>query len=55
MAIRWGKVGYENEYGTIVTKHEGKRPLGTLKCGWVGNIKMDLTELGCESVRTGLG
>jgi hypothetical protein len=29
-----------------VGKPEGKRPLGRPRCRWVGNIKMDLKEIG---------
>jgi hypothetical protein len=31
-----------NEYGILVGKPEGKRPLGRPRCRWVDNIKMDL-------------
>ena len=31
----------------LVGKPEGKRPLGRPSCRWVGNIKMDLEEVGC--------
>jgi hypothetical protein len=34
-------------YRGLVGKHEGKRPLGRPRCRWVGNIKMDLQEVGC--------
>jgi hypothetical protein len=30
-----------------VGKPEGKRPLGRQRPRWVGNIKMDLREIGC--------
>jgi hypothetical protein len=30
----------------LVGKPEGKRPLGRPRRGWVGNIKMDLREIG---------
>jgi hypothetical protein len=30
-----------------VGKPEGKRPLGRPRRRWVGNIKMELTEIGC--------
>ena len=29
---------------------EGKRPLGRPRCRWKDNIKMDLQEVGCESM-----
>jgi hypothetical protein len=33
-------------YRVLVWKPEGKRPLGTLRRGWDGNIKMDVQEVG---------
>jgi hypothetical protein len=30
----------------LVGKQEGKRPLGRPRCRWVGNIEMDLREIG---------
>jgi hypothetical protein len=35
-----------NEYGFVVGKPEGKRPLGRPRRKWVDNIKMDLREIG---------
>jgi hypothetical protein len=35
-----------NAYRLLVRKPEGKRPLGRPRCRWVGNIKMDLLEIG---------
>jgi hypothetical protein len=35
-----------NAYRILVGKPEGKRPLGRLKCRWMDNVKMDLTEIG---------
>jgi hypothetical protein len=32
-------------YMILVGKPEGKRPLGRLRCRWVDNIKMDLSEI----------
>jgi len=37
-------------YGVLVGKPEGKRPLGRPRCRWLGNIKIDLQEVGCGSV-----
>jgi hypothetical protein len=37
-------------YKIFVRKHEGKRPLGGHRCRWEVNIKMDLREIGWESV-----
>jgi hypothetical protein len=37
-------------YRLFVGKPEGKRPLGRQKCRWVGNIKIDLVEIGCGGV-----
>jgi hypothetical protein len=34
-----------NAYRILVGKPEGKRPLGTRRCRWVYNIKMDLREI----------
>jgi len=31
----------------LVGKPEGRRPLGRPRCRWVGNIRMDLQEVGC--------
>jgi hypothetical protein len=30
-------------YRSLVGKREGKRPLGIPRCGWVDNIRMDLS------------
>jgi hypothetical protein len=35
-----------NAYRILVGKPEGKRPLGRARRRWVGNIKMDLREMG---------
>jgi hypothetical protein len=37
--------GRRNAYRILVGKTEGKRPLGTPRCRWVDNIKMDLREI----------
>jgi hypothetical protein len=37
-------------YRILVGKPEGKRPLGRPRRRWVDNIKMDLRELGWDSV-----
>ena len=34
-------------YRVLVGKPEGKRPLGRPRHRWVGNIRMDLQEVGC--------
>ena len=34
-------------YTVLVGKPEGKRPLGTHRCRWEDNIKMDFQEVGC--------
>ena len=34
-------------YGVLLEKPEGKRPLGRPRRRWVGNIRMDLQEVGC--------
>jgi hypothetical protein len=35
-----------NVYRLLVGKPEGKRPLGSTRCWWIDNIKMDLLEIG---------
>jgi hypothetical protein len=42
--------GTRNAYRILVGKPEGKRPLGRLKRRWVDNIKMDLREIGWDSM-----
>jgi hypothetical protein len=37
-----------NAYRILVGKPEGKRPLGRPRRRWVGNIKMDLREIGLD-------
>jgi hypothetical protein len=37
-----------NAYRIFVGKPEGKIPLGRPRRRWVGSIKMDLTEIGCD-------
>jgi hypothetical protein len=32
----------------LIGKSEGNRPLGTPKCSWKNNIKMDINEISCE-------
>jgi hypothetical protein len=39
-----------NAYRILVGKPEGKRSLGRLRRRWVDNIKMDFTEIGCDSM-----
>jgi hypothetical protein len=39
-----------NAYRTLVGKPEGKRPLGRPKHKWVGNIKIDLREVGWDDM-----
>jgi len=34
-------------YRVLVGKAEGRRPLGRPRRRWVGNIRMDLQEVGC--------
>jgi len=50
--MRWGghvaRMGEERVvYRVLVGKPEGKRPLGRPRRSWVGNIRMDLQEVGC--------
>jgi hypothetical protein len=37
-------------YRLLVGKPEGKRPLGRPRCRWVGNINIDLLEIGWGGV-----
>jgi hypothetical protein len=39
-----------NVYRLLVGKPEGKRPLGRPRRRWIGNIKMDLLEIGLSVV-----
>jgi hypothetical protein len=39
-----------NLYRLLVGKPEGKRPLGRARRRWVGNIRMDLGEVGLGGV-----
>jgi hypothetical protein len=34
-------------YRVLVVKPEGQRPIGTPRCRWENNIKVDLQEAGC--------
>jgi hypothetical protein len=34
----------------LVGQPEGKRPLGRARGRWLGNIKMDFREIGCDGV-----
>jgi hypothetical protein len=40
------RIGEKNAYRLLVGKPEGKRPLGRPRRRWVGNIRMDLGEVG---------
>jgi hypothetical protein len=42
-------------YRDLMGKPEGKRPLGRPRPRWEDNTRMDLQELGCVCVWTGLG
>jgi hypothetical protein len=50
--MRWeGRVGEErNAYRILVGKPEGKRPLGRRRRRRVDNIKIDLREIGWDSM-----
>jgi len=53
--MRWAehvaRMGEERGvYRVLVGKPEGKRPLGRPRRTWVGNIRMDLQEVGCRNV-----
>lgn len=40
--------GMRSAYTVIVERPEGKRPLGSSRCGWENSIKIDLKEIWCE-------
>jgi len=58
--IKWRRMGWagyvacmgeeRGVYRVLVGKLEGKRPLGRPRRRWVGNIRMDLQEVGCGYV-----
>jgi len=53
--MRWaGHVAHMGErrgvYRVLVGKPEGKRPFGRPRHRWEDNIKIDLQEVGCESM-----
>ena len=37
-------------YRVLVGKPEGKRPIGTPRCRWENNIKVDIQEVGCGGI-----
>jgi hypothetical protein len=39
-----------NAYRILVGKSEGRRPLGTPRRKWVGNIKIDLIDIGWDGM-----
>jgi len=43
------------EYGVLVGKPGGKKPLGRPGRGWEDNIKMDIQEMGSSWLRIGTG
>ena len=50
--MRWAghvaRIGEEREvYRVLVGKPEGRKPLGKPRRRWVGNIRVDLQEVGC--------
>jgi hypothetical protein len=53
--MRWAghvaRIGEKiNAYRLLVGKPEGKKPLGRPRHRWVDNIKMDLLDIGWDSV-----
>jgi hypothetical protein len=42
--------GEKTAYRILVGKPEGKKPLGRERHRWVDNIKIDLTEIGWDSL-----
>jgi len=58
--MRWAghvaRMGEERGvYRVLVGNPEGRRPLGRPRRRWVDNIRMDLQEVGCGYMWTGLG
>jgi hypothetical protein len=54
-SMRWtghvARIGKKrNAYRILVEKPERQRPLGRPRCRWVGNIVMDLREIGCDGM-----
>jgi hypothetical protein len=41
-----------NTYKILVAHSHQKKLLGRPRCKWEGNIKMHLTEIGCDGVTT---
>jgi hypothetical protein len=39
-----------NAYRILVGKPQGKKPLGRPRCRWVGNIEIDIREIGWDSM-----
>jgi hypothetical protein len=52
--MRWAghvaRMEKRNAYKILVGMPEGKRPLGRPRRRWVGNIKMDLREIGWDVI-----
>jgi hypothetical protein len=53
--IRWAghvvrMMEKRNVYRLFVGKPKGKRPLGRLRCRWIDNIKLGLSEMGLGGV-----
>jgi hypothetical protein len=50
MKVRWA--GHVGQMGRRLCwwENQKERPLGSPKCRWVYNIKMDLREIGCVGV-----
>jgi len=52
--LRWvghvARTGRVEVYTGFCGEPEGKRPLGRPRCRWEDNIKMELQEVGCESM-----
>ena len=44
------RTGRVEVYTGFCGEPEGKRPLGRPRCRWEDNIKMELQEVGCESM-----
>jgi hypothetical protein len=46
---------WERRKRVLVGKPEGKRPLGRLRRGWEGEIRMDLKEIGWGCIVESVG
>jgi len=43
-------IGDRDDCEVLVENPHGERPLGTPRCRWEDNFKIDLREMGCEGM-----